>query len=554
MTRWLGVILVAGTASGCSAANIHGDRAQSASAAERCPSRALDVDLRTCSAADGRRGQAGQPLEWGPTDGDALWAGRLRCTGGAVPARRRVGEGGLASATSAPRSTLPGDDELLELWELQCPGQPATRAYINPFRCGSPCPPAGFTVSDVRLDAMLEAAQSALAQDRDAEALDWARLALQQSPGDELALATLGQAALQQHAWPDAIRALTGVLALDPADPTARLGLALARVGLVPDGQGLPLPTIRRVATPARPEPDVRHARVLAGDVALVTALGALTGAATIDAGDIGSRRSRAIVTEIECLRPDGGWLGKALQRPEDWELLRQVLLSGETRTETWLRVQQADGHIVDIQRVRGPDGFARQLLADPVAALCSLEADLDTHEAALPPAWSLVHIHSEVSVPVLLGGALALMGAEMHHPELSPEQAVVVAGERWQAVWFESVSLARVLRMAREAPDTTQREQSIRFLAQVALAADQAMLAFATGPGLDVAAARSPALFRGVQVLRETTAVLHRALGLAEPQVLPSPPMDVRPDENPFRRAPTDRKSRPLPAIRPRR
>lgn len=508
-----------------------------------CPSRVLDV--RQCQAMPARGSTPQTPLEWGPTEGNALWAGRLRCASGAVPARRRVGEGGLAPASDSPKSAVLADPELLELWELSCPGQPALRLYVNPFRCGLPCPPPGLTVTDLRVEAALQAAHAALQADRAQEALDWSRLAARQAPTDEVVQATLGHAALMGHAFPEAIAAFEAVLAVDGTDPTARLGLALARVQAIPAGKGLRVeaPVASAEAGMTR---TVRHARVLEPDALRIDALGTRHGTPAIEAQDL-AEGAKAL-DQMAFLRADGGWLRQAMATPAAWDRLREVLRSGEQRPETWVRFELVDGRVQDVFRDRGPQGFARHLLADPQDAWRAAMADLDVHEAALPDAWARDHIRSDVTVPLLLAGTMALLGAELQEPELAPEQTVVVAGEAWQGAWFETVSLARLARVVRHDPDEGHRLEAAQFLGQVVLAADAAVDAFLAGGHTDAAAARSPALFRGALVVRTLDAEVRKVLGLPEPPALPAPAMDVRPEANAFRRPLV-----PLPGMRPR-
>jgi hypothetical protein len=499
-----------------------------------CPSRALPLDARACAAQPPRGLSAQAPLEWGPTEGINLWSGRLRCLSGAVPARRRVGEGGLAPASDSPRSRLGADPELLELWELSCPGQTPLRLYVNPHRCGLPCPPPGLAVTDLRVEAAIQSAHAGLQADRPQDALEWARLAARQAPTDEVVQATLGHAALMAHVWPEAIAAFEAVLAVDGTDPTARLGLALARVQAIPAGKGLRIEAPAVVAHVSEAV-TVRHAHVYAADLQRMDQLGAQTGTLAIEERDLA--QGAMIQGEMAFLRADDGWLRKALATPAAWEQLRDVLHSGEAREETWVRFELTNGQVQDVQRTRGPQGFSRQLLADPAQAWRMLRADLDVHEASLPEAWASEHIHSEVSVPLLLAATMALLGAELQNHELPPEQVVVLAGEPWQGAWFETVSLARLVRIAREDPDEVHRQEAAQFLGQVIVAADAAVDAFLAGGQVEAAAARSPALFRGALVVRELDAALRLALGLAEPPKLPAVPMDARPDARAFRR-----------------
>ena len=530
-----------GAGAGCGAAqNVGSSPAASVNA---CPARTLALDAEACAALPARGASAETPLEWGSTEGLALWAGRLRCQNGAVPFRRKVGEGGRAPASQSPPSQTATEPELLELWEVSCPNQQPMRLYLNPHRCGSPCPPPGLAVTGLHVEAALQAAHAALQQDRTQDAFAWAKLAAHQAVPDQVVQSTLGHAALLAHAWPDAAAAFEAVLAMDTADPTARMGLALSRVQNLPADKGLRVESVP--SAPVSALPDQRHLRVRASDAALLDELGALTGTPAIEPGDLDSAQGSAIVARLDCVRAGGDWLRPTLGQPLSgsatlgWEMLRDVVTSGETRLQTWVRIEQSQGALNDVQRCRGPQGFARALLADPAAAWRGVEADLPVHEAALPEAWALERVRSEVTVPLLLAATMALVGAEMQNPELTADQAVVLVDEPWQAAWYETVSLARILRVARLDADPEKRRLAAQFLGQVLVAADTAVQALATASGpLDGAVARSPALFRAAQVVRETDAWLRRALGMPEPPRLPTPAPDARPDPNAFRRS----------------
>lgn len=117
-----------------------------------CPTPYQEVDNTMCErlAPQGYGLSIDAPAEWGLGAGtQTLWFGRLMCKDGTIPTISRSGSVGQAprESTSPSSQTHLGTLDVVDLWMVQCPGDPKpTEVYHNLYRCGSPCAPAGFSL------------------------------------------------------------------------------------------------------------------------------------------------------------------------------------------------------------------------------------------------------------------------------------------------------------------------------------------------------------------------------------------------------------------------
>jgi len=174
------------------------DRASTASDAPMCPTPTLDLVAR-CASPDPARGRSPErALEWGAMVQGRLGHDRLVCEDGSE--LRRVSRASTAGVRStSPRSSVPkfgdGANDIVDMWTVSCPGRAEETLYSNLYRCGDPCPPAGFR--------WLRA---------DAEALFVTALKTKKSGQPERALSLLDEAvALEPNAekyrkWRDVLR------------------------------------------------------------------------------------------------------------------------------------------------------------------------------------------------------------------------------------------------------------------------------------------------------------------------------------------------------------
>ncbi len=516
-----------------------------------CPSPTLDVDLHACVGvlpADYGL-SALHPLEWGKQVG-RLGMGRLRCSNGALPIERLLGEGGKAGPTTSPRQlqdgqTADGKDELLDLWELQCPGQPPLHLYVNTTRCGTACLPAGLAWSDVHAESAIASAEVAAAQGNRALALEWARLAAQQAPRDQAVQAGVANVTMNFEQWAEMAAATEAILSMDPADPMARIGLAMAKVRQTPGKTGQN-PAMAPRSVPLGPTPSHHLLHLNAEDDRVLAAIAGLDNTPGIQDGDLKSPSFDALAAQLSPLvaakaGSERSWLKSALRLAQGWQALLDVAQSGEKRDETWVEIDlDSDGVLGTAVRSRGPVNLARRLLFEPRATLAEIEADLDTHIGALPQAWAPSRIRSEISLPLLLTAATALMEVEIRHPSLSPRESVVIAGNAWTAGYFEVVSLLRLRRLWLESPVAAERQAAQDFVLAVQGQADLALNVISRPQGIQAVAAQTPSMMRGVGVLREVTAMLHELTGQPPPPTVPVPSLDAHPDPGALRRLPS--------------
>ena len=117
--------------------------------APSCPTPTLEVDAQQCQALPAGYGElATMPLEWGAgaSSGRSLWFGRMTCASGGSPRVERLDMVGPAPRTpTSPKSPLMVEAlDIVERWQITCPGQAPRVVYHNLYRCGSPCPPRGL--------------------------------------------------------------------------------------------------------------------------------------------------------------------------------------------------------------------------------------------------------------------------------------------------------------------------------------------------------------------------------------------------------------------------
>lgn len=104
----------------------------------------------TCTAPEGHGFAPERPLEWpiAMAGADQLWFGRLVCADGTPAETVRTGHIGEAPVAS---TSPPAHDPVLDVvdrWEVTC-GDDVVVLYVNTYRCGSLCAPAGFGVGPV---------------------------------------------------------------------------------------------------------------------------------------------------------------------------------------------------------------------------------------------------------------------------------------------------------------------------------------------------------------------------------------------------------------------
>lgn len=489
------------------------------------PSSDIDADLCTVPVPPSRGWTPDDPVEWGVPQHGAPWHGRLECPNGAEPRWTRTGPAGPVRTPSvAPPSGLPrsADVDELDVWLVACPGDAtARRLHLNPFRCGDPCPPRGWRLLSARAAAAVVASQS---QTEPAAALEWGRRAVQWAPSSARALQAWAAAAMAAREPAEARVAFEQLLRVDPRSAIVRLDGAFATLAATAAGRDAPrsaiVPRDVHVVEPApSPAAALRYVRLTDADVAALDALGARRGSAAIDTDDL-----RAPVPALPGIDQDGGWLGRTLRRPEQWEQLRLVARSGERRDHTWLAVAlDGDGALADVQRFRHPEGFARLLLRDPLAALVAIERDLRSHVAGLDPSWTLERVRGELCAAQFVGAARALFEAQREGEDLTIDQTAVLARDRIAPLYFETVNVVRMVRLLGDA-DPVVRLHAWRFLdrlhshAEAVLPWFDAARSAAPFGSTDAANAEdaahdAPAAFAALAVLRAVADVTRRAL-----------------------------------------
>ena len=121
-----------------------------------CPGLDTEIDEESCAGAvtDEFGYSREAPMELGfAAGGQALWFGRLVCANGATARTRRLGSVGAPPVeSSSSLSPLGGGGiEVLDKWEVRCPGEDEPRVlYASVYRCGLNCPPKPFRVMSAR--------------------------------------------------------------------------------------------------------------------------------------------------------------------------------------------------------------------------------------------------------------------------------------------------------------------------------------------------------------------------------------------------------------------
>lgn len=188
---------------------------------EACPTPFMPISEAQCAA----RGDYGltkeNPAEWGFGAGTrTLWFGRMMCEDGSMPEIVRVGSVGQAvTPSSSPESpSRVGALDVIDLWEVTCPGSPPIEVYHNMYRCGSPCSPAGTQLVDAR--AYSDYVQSYKAHDRGdlAASLKLAQSAHAQSARLELISLWLALVSQESGRFEGALTLYDEVLAIHPDD------------------------------------------------------------------------------------------------------------------------------------------------------------------------------------------------------------------------------------------------------------------------------------------------------------------------------------------------
>ena len=229
--RWLSVLYE------MNPTNIYGKTAEWVSEAVAnlpaiCPGSDDDVDEERCRTE--RPPEYGltpeSPLEIGiAAGGQSLWYGRLICPNGALPAIRRMGNAGPPTVPSeSPTSPLGGrGTELLDVWEVQCPGigDPVT-LYSNLYRCGLNCPPGAFRVLDARVHRIYQEASALIRKN----AFDKALRKMEEIAPDERTTLDInhrfGVLYLQKELFAKARKALETALAMNPTNPYLKLHIS----------------------------------------------------------------------------------------------------------------------------------------------------------------------------------------------------------------------------------------------------------------------------------------------------------------------------------------
>lgn len=206
-----------------------------------CPSLELALDLRACADLPEDYGLAPtSPLEWGPGahGNDTLWMGRLMCAEGAVPKVKRLGSLGEPprASQSAPSPLWTGFGEVLDMWEVQCPGEAEARVlYANIYRCGNPCPPSPLKILDAEAALALAAGEDAMgalqagqiSQEVALETMvESGKRAGEVAPGSEAVQSRLGFAYLVSQRFDEARQAYERAAEINPGDPFHLLHLS----------------------------------------------------------------------------------------------------------------------------------------------------------------------------------------------------------------------------------------------------------------------------------------------------------------------------------------
>ena len=233
MARWPGLLVLAACAhTGRSTSHVNREVADVAA----CPS----ADTQPVCGDPGALGTTvNQPLAWGvgaSLGKDTLYYGRLTCLDGADPKPARMGSAapdGPIDAPLDPRAPYAGYD-VLDQWMVQCPTDPEPRAlFVDLYRCGSPCPPAGLRLLDPGAAAAMSKSRDAFAKGDGRAALDGAELAVGLEPAAESTLTWLSFVELETGKPLRAIETLERAQLVNPKNPyhTARIARAWRNLG-----------------------------------------------------------------------------------------------------------------------------------------------------------------------------------------------------------------------------------------------------------------------------------------------------------------------------------
>lgn len=250
-----------------------------AAAPEDCPTPETVVDMAQCEDLPRKHGLTAQtPLEWGDAGRGQLWFGRLMCPSGASPQAERTGNiGSVQYGSSAPLSQhgtamsgLSGGQspDIVDAWTIHCPGE-SQEWYANIYRCGNPCPPAGFRIMDAEAARAVSDADELLTGGQPSAALGAARKAHEIEPGADLPLIYQGLALIRMGRYVDALDSLEKALEIDPTASVVSM-YAVKSAMLIEDwerGRAFSDTLLDNLSAedPAYPDALCLHAEVLAG-------------------------------------------------------------------------------------------------------------------------------------------------------------------------------------------------------------------------------------------------------------------------------------------------
>ncbi len=207
-----------------------GHRATSSGADEpkRCPTRDIDIPAAWCTDISPHHGTTpATALQWGPATADGiLWEGRLLCPDGTHP---------QVSAGHVPT----GDEHAhLMVWKLSCPDDGPKRTwYVDPTRCGNPCPPPPFRLIAAAAYKRFVASRIAVYGGASQRAVELAKEALKMAPGSEKLRWWLGVTLFEARRYADALVAFGRAAQLNPNDPHLKLHMAMCKLALGRDGE-----------------------------------------------------------------------------------------------------------------------------------------------------------------------------------------------------------------------------------------------------------------------------------------------------------------------------
>lgn len=196
-----------------------------AAAPAACPTPDAVVDMAQCAALPKQHGLTPEtPLEWGNAGRGQLWYGRLMCPSGASPQVERSGnigsvKYGSTAALSEHGEAMSGlaggeSPDIVDAWTVHCPGG-SHEWYANIYRCGSPCPPAGFRIMDAEAARAVSDADELLSGGQPTAALNAARKAQDLEPGADMPMLYAGLALIQLGRYAEALDALEAAFAID---------------------------------------------------------------------------------------------------------------------------------------------------------------------------------------------------------------------------------------------------------------------------------------------------------------------------------------------------